>query len=117
MDPGLAPSRGLELLWGREPAEAVEQPLDEVDLSLCERRVEPDAARGDAVPARRLDHVAARGAREVRVVEDHALRAGGERVVESGGHLPQRSAPLVAVEKEVAVGDVVLGDPRLAGAG
>ena len=51
-------------------AEALEQPLDEVDLRLRERRVEPDAASRDPMPARRLDHVVPRRASEVRVVED-----------------------------------------------
>ncbi len=54
----------------REVAESVEQTFDHVDLCLRERGIEPDAARGDAVAGTRLDDVAARGARQVRVVED-----------------------------------------------
>jgi hypothetical protein len=33
---------------GREVAESVEQAFDHVDLCLRERRIDPDAARGDA---------------------------------------------------------------------
>ena len=69
----------------RERAAAVEEALDEVDLGLRERRVEPDAARRGAVPARDLDDVVACGSGEVRVVEDDLPRARGQRVVERAG--------------------------------
>ena len=62
--------RLAQLVRRRQRAEALEQPLDHVHLRLRERGVEPDAAGRNAVPSRRLDHVAPRRAGEVRVVED-----------------------------------------------
>ena len=59
-----------------ERAKALEQPLDEVDLRVRERRVEPDAPRRDSVPARSLDRVAPRRTCEVGVVENDAPHAG-----------------------------------------
>ena len=41
----LTPRQLSQLLGRRQRAEALEQPLDEVDLRLRERRVEPDAPR------------------------------------------------------------------------
>ena len=113
----LAACEGAQLLGRGQRAEAVEQPLDEVDLRLRERRVEPDAAHRQPVARGRLDHVAARRAREVGVVEHDAPRAGRERLVERAGELAQRAAALVAVEAGVAARDEVLGDAALAGAG
>ena len=74
------PCKCPQLLRGRESAEAREQPLDDVDLCLGERRVEPDAAHGGSMPARRLEHMASRCASEVRVVEDDPPRARGQLV-------------------------------------
>ena len=95
---GLPPRRLLQLLRRRQRAEAVEHPLDEVHLRLRERRVEPDAARGQPVPVRDLDHVAPRRPREVGVVEDDARGARGESVVERRGDVAERAAELVAVQ-------------------
>ena len=84
---------------------AVEEPLDEVDLRLRERRVEPDAAhagRRAARPPRRRGS-ASRG--EVRVVEDDASHARRELVVERLGEVAKRAAALVAVEPDVAAAD------------
>ena len=50
---GLTPGELAQLVGLRERAEAVEEALDEVDLGLRERRVEPDAAHRGAVPAGR----------------------------------------------------------------
>ena len=76
-------------------AEALEQPLDEVDLRLRERRVEPDATRGDPMPRRSLDDVAARCPGQVRVVEHDVPHAGRQLLVEGGGdvrNVPPRSS-------------------------
>ena len=100
----------LQLLRLREVAESVEQAFDHVDLCLRERGIEPDAACGDAVAGTRLDDVAARGARQVRVVEDDFACSGSQRLVQRVGKLPERPAPRVAVEPEVATRHVVLGD-------
>ena len=86
----------------------LEQPLHEVDLRLGERRVEPDAARRDALPCSRLDHVAARRARDVRVVEHDPRDAAGQRAVEGFRELTQRPAALVAIQPDVAARDVLL---------
>ena len=87
-------------------AEPIEQPLDQVDLRLRERRVEPDAPRPDAVAARGPDHVAPCAAREVRVVEDDPPGARRQLPVEGVGERAQGSTTLVAVEAEVPTGDV-----------
>ena len=44
-----------QLLGARERAEALEQPLDQVDLRLGERRIQPDTPSRGAVAARRLE--------------------------------------------------------------
>ena len=95
-----------QLLRRRQRAVPLEQPLDEVHLRLRERRVDPDAARRRAVPARRVDGIAPRGAREVRVVEDDPPGACRQQLVERGGELAQRAAALVAVQPLVAARDV-----------
>ena len=66
---GFATREALERLGGRKGAEPLEEPQYEVHLGLGERRVEPEALDPRAVPAGGLDHVAPRGAGEVRVVE------------------------------------------------
>src|SRR5262245_66189350 len=93
----------------------MEQPLDEVDLRLRERRVEPHASRSDAVAGGGFDPVVAGGTREVGVVEDDAARTRRECVVERTGKLAQRSAALVAVEPHVLA--VLTGEAALARAG
>ena len=75
MHAGLPSRHCPQLLGRRKRTEALEQPLDEVDLRLGERRVEPDAPSRDPMPACDVEDVAARGAREVRVVEDEAPSA------------------------------------------
>ena len=100
---------------GRAP-NSVDQARDEVDLRLGERRVEPHAADRQPVPGGRLDHVAARGAREVGVVQDDPSRAGAQPLLERLRDVAQRAAPLVAVEALIAAGHVVAGEARLAGA-
>ena len=80
-----------------ERAEPIEEALDEVDLRLGERRVEPDAACGDPVARRGLDDVAARGACEVGVVEHDLARASGECLLERAARSrnePPRSSRL-----------------------
>ena len=67
---GLTLCQASQLLGSRERAKLLEQALDEIDLRLSKRRVEPDAPRRDSMPARRFDRVAPRRASEVRVVED-----------------------------------------------
>ncbi len=67
--------------------------------------------------ARRVDHVAPSGTREVRVVEDDPANARRQLFVEGLGELPQGSASLVAVEADVVTGDVLLGDTALPGSG
>ena len=66
--------RLFQLVRERKRPEAIEQALDEVDLRLRERRVEPDTAGRDAVARRRLHDVAAHRAGEVGVVEDDLAR-------------------------------------------
>ena len=83
--------RLLQLVRERKRPEAIEQALDEVDLRLCERRVEPEAAGRDAVARRRLHDVAARRAGEVGVVEDDLARPRRERLVERVGDAPRAS--------------------------
>ena len=68
------------------------------------------------MPLRRLDHVAARGARQVGVVEHDAPSASGERLVERLRELLQAAAPLVAVETHVLAGTQLLRCARFAGA-
>src|SRR5262249_17149762 len=90
-----------QLLGRGQGAEAVEQAGDEVELRLGERRVEPDAPSREAMAVRRLDHVAARGARQIRVVEHDEAGARGEVVIEGVSDAEQRSAALVAVDANV----------------
>jgi hypothetical protein len=71
----------LEFRRAWEPAEPVEEPLDEVRLRLREWRVEPDAPRSQTMPSGRFEDVAPGGACEVRVVEDDVACACGESVV------------------------------------
>ncbi len=66
----LESAQRTKLLGSRQVAEALEQPLDEVDLRLRERCVDPDTTRWDSMPRRGLDDVAARCPRQVRVVEN-----------------------------------------------
>ena len=81
-DARLAPRQLPQLRgFGKRP-ETLEQPLDEVDLRLRERRVEPDAVSRSPMPSRRLDHVVPRRASEVRVVEDDPPGTRGQRLVE-----------------------------------
>src|SRR5206468_9781587 len=83
------------------------------DLGLRERRVEPDAPRGSPMPGRRLDRIAPLGTREIRVVEDELANTGGQLLVERDGEVAQRPSALVAVEPDVAAGDVLLRDAAL----
>jgi hypothetical protein len=62
----------------------------------------------------RVDDVAAPRPREIRVVEDELVGAGGERVVELACKLSQRASALVAVQTEVAALDVLGREPGLA---
>ena len=76
-------SRERPQLVGRgQRADAIEDPLDQVHLRLRERRVEPHAAWCDVVAGRRLDRVAPRRPRQVRVVEDDAAGARREQLVQ-----------------------------------
>ena len=104
-----APARASSSGGGSDP-NAVEQSLDDVDLGLRERRVEPDAAHRDAVPARRVDDVAPRRAGDVRVVEHDPTLTRGQLRVERVGEVAQRARALVAVEAAVPAGDVLLGE-------
>ena len=115
--PWLPPGKRPQLVGRGERAEALEESLDEVDLGLRERRIEPEAARGDVVASRRLDHEAAGRAGQVRVVEDDSPFARRQALVEHGGELAQGPAALVAVQPLVSTGDVVRGDAALARAG
>jgi hypothetical protein len=111
--PGLPPRESAQLLRGRQRAETLQQSFDQVDLSLRERHVDPDAARREPMTVRRLDHVAASGARQVGVVEHDTPSSGRKLVLERLGKLAQRSSTLVAVEADVTSGDVLVGDPAL----
>ena len=71
----LESSQRSKLLGSRQVAEALEQPLDEVDLRLSEGRVSSQMQRGNSVLADYFDDVAPRGPCEVRVVEDGLPRA------------------------------------------
>ena len=95
----------------------LEEPLDHVHLRLRERRVEPHASHAGAVTRRRVDHVAARCAGRVRVVEDDPPRARRERLLELVRKRAKRPAALVAVEAEVAACAVLLRDTALSGTG
>jgi hypothetical protein len=72
---GLTPDERSQLVGRGQRAEALELALDDVDLGLCERRVQPDAPRRDPVSRRRLDDVASRRASEIGVVEDDPASA------------------------------------------
>ncbi len=111
--PRLLARRLLELIRSRQRAEAVEQALDEVDLRLRERGLDPHAANRHAVARRAVDDVAPRCASQVRVVEDDAASTVRQRLVERSGQLAQRAAALVPVQALVPSRDVVLRDPRL----
>ena len=89
--PGLLRAASRSSLGRRERAETVEQPLDEVDLRLCERRVEPDAAHGEAVPLGGLDDVAAR--RAVRYVLSRTTRRAPVPSALSSAAASSRSVP------------------------
>ena len=102
-----------QVLGRRQRPDDVEQSLDDVDLGLRERRVEPDAAHRDAVPARRVDDVAPRRAGDVRVVEHDPTLTRGQLRVERVGEVAQRARALVAVEAAVPAGDVLLGEAGL----
>ena len=115
--PGSRRASAAQLVGRGERAEALEESLDEVHLGLRERRIEPEAARGDVVASRRLDHEAAGRAGQVRVVEDDSPFARRQALVEHGGELAQGPAALVAVQPVVSTGDVVRGDAALARAG
>src|SRR6266511_4636359 len=69
------------------------------------------------MPACRLDHVASRGAGEIRVVEDDPPHACRQRLVQCVGELTQRSSVLVAIETAIATGNVLLGNTALSGSG
>ena len=77
---------------GRQRPEPFEQTLDEVDLRLSERCVEPHAPRRDAVTLRGVEDVAARRARHVRVVEDDPAGTRGQRS-SSASASPRREPP------------------------
>ncbi len=98
-----------QLVRRRQRAEPLEKSLDEIDLRLRERRVEPDAADARSVAPRGLDDVATRHPGEVRVVEHHLGRTPGEDGFELGRELPERATALVAVEPYEAAFDVLLG--------
>jgi hypothetical protein len=104
-----------QLVGGRKSAEPLEQTLDHVDLRLRKRCVDPDAPRRHPVSRRRLDHMASRRTSEVGVVEDDPLNARRQLVVELTGKVSQRASTLVAIEAEVAAGDVLLGQTTLSG--
>ncbi len=109
----LATSPCPQLLRSRDRAEPLEETLDEIDLRLGERRVEPDAPHRGSMSARRLEHVASCGASEIRVVEDDLANARGQLFVECAGELPQGPSALVAVEAVVATSHVFLCDAAL----
>ena len=111
--PRLLAGRLLQHIWRRQRAEAVEQALDEVDLCLRERSIDPHAANRHAVARRAVDDVAPRCASQVRVVEDDAASTVRQRLVERGSQLAQRATALVPVQALVPSRDVVVRDPRL----
>jgi hypothetical protein len=112
-----APRELAQLLGSRKRAEPREQPLDQIDLRLGKRRRDPDAPHREAMPGRRLDDVAPGRAGEVRVVEDHPPHAQVKLLAQLLGQPAQRPPLLVAVETQVAAGDVLLGDTALPGSG
>ena len=64
-----------------------------------------------------LQHLVPRRAREVRVVQHDAAGAASHLAVELVGEGAERAAALVAVEPDVATGDMLLRDRALPGAG
>ena len=83
--PRLPSSCGADLFGGGKRVEPLQQPPDEVDLRLSERRVEPHAPHRERASLGRLDHVAAGRTRQIGVVEYRAANAGRELLVELAG--------------------------------
>ena len=90
---------------------------DRVHLRVFETGLQPETADGQAVPGGRLDHLRARLARRVGVVEDKAPPTEGDLPLELGDEPGQPAAALVAVEPQRAVTHPLLGERALAGRG
>jgi len=95
-----------QFVRGREGSETLEQALDEIDLGLRERRAEPNAPCRDLVSARRLDHIVARRAGEIRVVDFTLdLRTGewSETPLEQVNGLLVQMAQQYVIDKLMAI--------------
>ena len=85
----LPPRSDSKLVGTRELVEAIEQPLYEVDLGLCERRIHPDAPGRDRPAPGGVDRVASGRTGEERVVEHDAADTRRELRVEYLGEPAQ----------------------------
>jgi hypothetical protein len=81
-----------------------QHPLHGVDLRIRHARGEPETPHRNAVRPGALDHLVARSARWVGVVEHPAAAAGCQSGVERRDEIGQRAAALIAVQSLVAPG-------------